>query len=57
MGFLVGWLCDNLMVDKRKDMFVMDGTVYVFFLAFFSPSLFLSLSVFLRFVSVLLRLT
>ncbi|KAI5849557.1 ubiquitin-related modifier 1 [Morchella snyderi] len=26
-GFLVGWLCDNLMVDKRKDMFVMDGTV------------------------------
>jgi ubiquitin related modifier 1 len=27
VGFLVGWLCDNLMVDKRKDMFVMDGTV------------------------------
>lgn len=27
VGFLVGYLCDNLMKDKRKDMFVMDGTV------------------------------
>lgn len=27
VGFLVGYLCDHLMADKRKDMFVMDGTV------------------------------
>ena len=29
MAFLVRYLCENVMVDKRKDMFVMGGTVLV----------------------------
>ncbi|KAL0637884.1 Ubiquitin- modifier 1 [Maublancomyces gigas] len=27
IGFLVSYLCDNLVEAKRKDLFVMDGTV------------------------------
>lgn len=27
LAFLVRYLCENLMADKRKEMFVMDGTV------------------------------
>ncbi|KAG8532051.1 uncharacterized protein KY384_003688 [Bacidia gigantensis] len=29
IAFLVHYLCDNLMRDPRKEMFVLDGTVYV----------------------------
>ena len=29
LAFLVRYLCNNLMADKRKEMFVMDGTVSV----------------------------
>lgn len=29
LAFLVRYLCENLMTDKRKEMFVMDGTVSV----------------------------
>ena len=28
VAFLIGWLCDNLMKDPRKEMFVLDGSVY-----------------------------
>ncbi|KAF7187231.1 Ubiquitin-related modifier 1 [Pseudocercospora fuligena] len=27
VAFLIGWLCDNLMKDPRKDMFVLDDSV------------------------------
>jgi ubiquitin related modifier 1 len=27
--FLVTWLCDNLIKDPRKDMFVLEDSVYV----------------------------
>ncbi|CAF9936982.1 MAG: Ubiquitin- modifier 1, partial [Alectoria fallacina] len=27
LAFLVRYLCENLMADKRKEMFVLDGTV------------------------------
>ncbi|KAI5367905.1 Putative Beta-grasp domain superfamily protein [Septoria linicola] len=27
VAFLIQWLCDNLMKDPRKDMFVLDDTV------------------------------
>ena len=27
VGFLVHWLCDNLMADRRKELFVLDGRV------------------------------
>ncbi|EMF15928.1 ubiquitin related modifier 1 [Sphaerulina musiva SO2202] len=27
IAFLIQWLCDNLMKDPRKDMFVLDDTV------------------------------
>lgn len=27
-AFLIEWLCDNLMKDPRKEMFVLDNTVY-----------------------------
>lgn len=30
LAFLVRYLCENLMKDQRKEMFVMDGTVSVF---------------------------
>ena len=29
LAFLVRYLCESLMVDKRKEMFVMEGTVSV----------------------------
>ena len=29
MAFLVRYLCKNIMADKRKDMFVIEGTVLV----------------------------
>ena len=29
VAFLVRYLCDRLMKDPRKDMFVLDDTVYV----------------------------
>lgn len=29
VAFLIHWLCDNLMKDPRRDMFVLEGTVYV----------------------------
>lgn len=28
---LIKWLCDNLMKDPRKEMFVLDNTVYILF--------------------------
>ncbi|GAB7334382.1 hypothetical protein MBLNU13_g06393t1 [Cladosporium sp. NU13] len=27
VGFLIDWLCKNLMKDPRQDMFVLEGTV------------------------------
>jgi ubiquitin related modifier 1 len=27
VGFLVQYLCDNLMKDERKELFLLDGTV------------------------------
>ncbi|KAI6814827.1 hypothetical protein KC315_g15323 [Hortaea werneckii] len=27
VAFLIHWLCDNLMKDPRRDMFVLEGTV------------------------------
>lgn len=27
VAFLIKWLCDNLMKDPRKEMFVLDGSV------------------------------
>ncbi|KAL9095354.1 MAG: hypothetical protein Q9165_002225 [Trypethelium subeluteriae] len=27
VGYLVHWLCENLMVDTRKELFVLDGRV------------------------------
>jgi hypothetical protein len=30
VGFLIDWLCKNLMKDPRQDMFVLEGTVWVF---------------------------
>ena len=27
LAFLVQYLCDNLMKDRRREMFVLDGTV------------------------------
>ena len=30
IAFLIQWLCDNLMKDPRKDMFVLDDSVYSF---------------------------
>ncbi|KAL1589998.1 Ubiquitin-related modifier 1 [Cladosporium halotolerans] len=27
VGFLIDWLCKNLMKDPREDMFVLEGTV------------------------------
>lgn len=29
LAFLVRYLCENLMVDRRKEMFVVEGTVSV----------------------------
>ena len=29
LGFLVRFLCERVMKDTRKEMFVLDGTVYV----------------------------
>jgi ubiquitin related modifier 1 len=29
VGFLVKYLCQNVMKDQRKDLFVLDGAVYV----------------------------
>jgi hypothetical protein len=29
VAFLVRYLCDNKMQDSRKELFVLDGTVYV----------------------------
>lgn len=29
VGSLINWLCDNLMKDPRKDMFVLDDSVQV----------------------------
>lgn len=29
VAFLIRWLCENLMKDARKDLFVLDDTVYV----------------------------
>jgi ubiquitin related modifier 1 len=28
VAFLIRWLCENLMKDPRKEMFVLDDTVY-----------------------------
>lgn len=30
LGFLVRYLCQHLMQDQRKDLFVIDGAVYVY---------------------------
>ena len=30
VAFLIHWLCENLMKDPRRDMFVLEGSVYVF---------------------------
>ncbi|KAF2860015.1 ubiquitin-related modifier 1 [Piedraia hortae CBS 480.64] len=27
VAYLITWLCENLMTDSRRDMFVLDGTV------------------------------
>ena len=29
LGYLVKYLCDNVMKDRRKEMFILDGTVSV----------------------------
>lgn len=29
LAYLITWLCDNLMKDPRRDMFVLDDSVYV----------------------------
>ena len=29
IAFLITWLCENLMKDPRKEMFVLDDSVYV----------------------------
>ncbi len=29
IGYLVNYLCDHLMKDPRKELFVVDGAVYV----------------------------
>lgn len=29
VAYLVDYLCDNAMKDPRKELFVLDGTVYV----------------------------
>lgn len=29
VAFLIHWLCENLMKDPRRDMFVLEGSVYV----------------------------
>lgn len=29
IGYLVKYLCDHLMKDTRKELFVLDGAVYV----------------------------
>lgn len=29
VAFLVNYLCEHLMKDPRKELFVLDGTVYV----------------------------
>jgi hypothetical protein len=29
VGYLVRYLCDHLMKDSRKELFVLDGAVYV----------------------------
>lgn len=29
VAFLTTWLCDHLMKDPRKEMFVLEGSVYV----------------------------
>jgi Urm1 (Ubiquitin related modifier) len=40
LQFLVDYLCETVMTDSRKELFVLDGTVYVHsFLAFYPPPL------------------
>lgn len=29
VAYLITWLCENLMKDPRKEMFVLDDSVYV----------------------------